>query len=227
MGSLYYGGIGVKRSSQKAAILFRKAAELGNTDAAVSLGFMHASGNGATQDMDLALKYLEAAVTSDSPATKFMVGYAYYTGKYREINYAKAATLLKEAADAGFDEAQTIVANIFINGLGFPQNYNNGVKYLHKAVMQGNTKAMMDLADILVEGKKYNKDISYAHVLYNLAAVRGVTTAVAKRNSVEASMKIDEVLAAQQRAGAFKEELSPVTVHIRNTYGKSISSYFN
>ena len=93
--------------------------------------------------------------------------------------------------------------------------------------MQGNTKAMMILADILIEGKKYNKDVSYAHVLYNLASVRGVAGAVQKRNNVEAGMKIDEVLIAQQRAGVFKEELTETTSYIRKNYGNSISSYFD
>lgn len=227
LGSLYYGGLGVKRSSAKAAVLFKKAADLGNTEAAENIGFMHASGNGAPQNMETAMKYFEIAATSDSPASKFMLGYAYYAGKYRDVDYIKAAPLIKFAADSGFDEAQTIVANMYIKGMGFPQNYNNAVKYLNKAIMQGNTEAMMNLADILVEGKKYNKDIAYAHVLYNLAAVRGVPTAAQKRNTVEASMKIDEVLMAQQKAGSFKEELSETTSHIRKTFGQSISSYFN
>lgn len=227
LGSLYYGGIGVKRSSSKAATLFKKAADLGNVEAAENIAFMHASGNGADKNMDVAMDYFEKASSGDSPASKFMLGYAYYSGKYRDVDYSKAAPLIKFAADAEFDEAQTIVADMYIKGLGFPQNYNNGVIYLNKAIKQGNTNAMMALADILVEGKKYNKDISYAHVLYNLAAVRGVASAAPKRNDVEKKMKIDDVLMAQQRAGSFKEKLSDKTIQIRKMYGKNISSYFD
>lgn len=226
LGSLYYGGIGVKRDVKKAAVLFKKAAELGNINAAVNIGFMHASGKGAKKDIVLGLKYFELALSDDVPAAKFMIGYAHYKGLHRDLDYAKAAPLLKAAADAGFDEAQTIVADIYINGLGFPQNYNNGVKYLNKAIMQGDAKAMEHLADILIEGKKYNRDIEYAHVLYNLASVRGVTSAVAKRNAIEGMMKIEEVLRAQRKAETFKEELSSVTSYIRQTYGKNLISYF-
>lgn len=226
LGSLFYGGIGTPRDVVKAAILFKKAAELGNIDAAVNIGFMLASGNGAKKDIEQALKYFETAASGNIPAAKFMVGYAYYKGLYRDLNYSKAAPLLKEAADAGFDEAQAVVANIYMNGLGFPQNYNNGVKYLESSIAQGNTGAMIYLADILVEGKKYNKDIPYAHVLYNLASVRGVASAVRKRSHVETMMKIDEILLAQQRAEKFKEQLSPTTSYIRQTYGKNIASYF-
>ena len=227
LGSLYYGGIGVKRSSAKAASLFRKAAALGNHDAAINIGFMHASGNGAKKDIEAALKYFEAALPAKSPAANFMLGYAYYVGKYREQDYAKAASLIKEAADAGFDEAQIVVADMYIKGVGFPQSYAHGVSYLQKAISQGSTRAMMTLADILIEGKKYTKDIHYAHVLYNLSSVRGVPSAAQKRDGVEANMKIEEILMAQERAGKYKETISEMSNYIRKTYGKNITSYFN
>ena len=188
---------------------------------------MHASGNGAKKDIETALKYFESALPGNSPAAKFMVGYAYYNGKHRPIDYAKASSLLKDAADAGFDEAQTIVADMYIRGLGFPQSYSNGVTYLQKAVMQGNTGAMMTLAEILIEGKKYAKDIYYAHVLYNLASVRGVPNAMQKRDAVEGAMKVDEVLIAQERAGRYKENISETTGYIRKTFGQNLISYFN
>ena len=98
LGSLYYGGIGVKRDVKKAAVLFKKAADLGNVNAAVNVGFMHASGKGAKKDIVLALKYFESSLSSDIPAAKFMIGYAYYKGLHRDLDYLKAAQLLKESA---------------------------------------------------------------------------------------------------------------------------------
>ena len=77
------------------------------------------------------------------------------------------------------------------------------------------------------EGKKYTKDIHYAHVLYNLSSVRGVPSAAQKRDGVEANMKIEEILMAQERAGKYKETISEMSNYIRKTYGKNITSYFN
>lgn len=225
LGSLYYGGIGVQRSSAKAAVLFAKAAELGNAEAAVNLGFMHISGNGAKQDKELALKYFEQASETDNPTAKFMTGYAYYTGTLRPRDYKKAAPLIKSAADVGLDEAQLMLADIYVNGRGFPQNYNNAVKYLRLSASQGNTDAMMQLADILVIGEKYNKDIEFAHVLYNLAAVRGVAAAPNKRQLVESKMKINDILQAQLRAENFVEKQSALTDYIHKTYGSNIRSF--
>lgn len=225
LGSLYYGGIGVPRSSGKAAVLFKKAAELGNVEAAVNLGFMHISGNGAKLDKETALKYFEKASESDNPTAKFMTGYAYYTGTLRPVDYKKAAPLIKAAADAGLDEAQFVLADIYVNGRGFPQNYNNAVKYLRLSASQGNTDAMMNLADILVVGEKFNKDIEFAHVLYNLAAVRGVAEAANKRQIVESKMKINDILQAQLRAENFEEKVSSLTDYIHKTYGDNIKAF--
>ena len=225
LGSLYYGGIGVARSSAKAAILFTKAAELGNIEAAVNLGFMHISGNGAKLDKNVALEYFEQASAGGNPIASFMLGYAYYTGSGRPQDYAKAAPLIKKAADAGIDEAQLTLAEIYIKGRGFPQNYNNAVKYLRQAVAQGSTEAMMELAGILADGAIYNKDISYAHVLYNLAAVRGVTEAPAKRHAIESGMKINEILQSQLQAENFHDQPSAMTSYIRQTFGSNIRAF--
>lgn len=226
LGSLYYSGIGVKRNSAKASVLFAKSAELGNPDAALNLGFMLISGNGAPIDKAKALDYFEQASTTN-PAAKFMTGYAYHTGILRTRNNIKAAPMIKAAADAGFDEAQLVLASIYINGLGFPQNYNNAVRYLKMAVSQGSVDAMMQLAQILSIGDKYNRDIEQAHTLYNLAAVRGSQLASQKRQELESRMKINDILQAQVAAENYVEKQSELTKYIRQTYGANVRGFFN
>ena len=226
LGSLYYGGIGVQRSSAKAGILFKKAAELGNLDAAVNLGFMHISGYGAKQDARLAIDYFEKASASENAAARFMTGYAYYKGVFRKKDYIKAAPLIKSAADLGFDEAQILIAEMYMNGYGFPQNYQSAVKYLKAAASQGRTDAMMILADILSSGQKYAQDIGFSHILYNLASVRGVAGAAEKRKALEAKMKIDVIIQAQNSAAGYVEQVSPITSYIHQTFGNNVTSYF-
>ena len=184
------------------------------------------TGNGAEQNKEKALKYFEQASATESPIAKFMTGYAYYIGYLRIKNYMKAAPLIKEAADAGIDEAQLVLADIYMEGKGFPKNYNSAVKYLRLSASQGSTEAMMNLADILAAGEKYNKDTSFAHVLYNLSSVRGVENAAEKLQAVESKMKIKEVLEAQQRAESFVEKPSTMTTYIHKTYGNSLRSMF-
>ena len=227
LGSLYYSGIGVNRNTAKAAILFEKAAKLGNPEAAVNIGFILISGDGAQKNPAVAMDYFEQAAESKNPTAEFMLGYAYYSGKLRPKNYALAAPLLKDSAAAGFDEAQYILALMYINGQGFPQNYNNGVKNLRLAVSQGSVDAMMTLGDILARGTKYPKDIYTAHIMFNLAAVRGADGAAEQRNRLEDKMKIDEILQAQTEAERYSPKLSELSNYTRQTFGSNVRYYID
>ena len=227
LGSLYYSGIGVRRSPTKAAILFEKAANLGNAEAAVNLGFILISGNGAKKNPTLAMDYFEKAAASKNPTAEFMVGYAYYTGKLRPQDYNKAAPLIKAAASSGFDEAQYTLAQMYINGLGFPQNYGNAVKNLKLAVAQGSVEAMMALGNILALGEQYTKDVYVAHVMFNLAAVRGVPGAADRRSVLEEKMKIDEILQAQSEAERYNPKPSELSNYIRQTFGTNVRYYID
>jgi hypothetical protein len=225
LGSLYYNGIGVQRDSRQAAELFAKAADKGNVDACVNLGFMLISGEGVHTDKAKALAYFEKASTSDTPLAQFMTGFAYYIGAIQPQNDVKAAKMIKFAADAGFDEAQLVMADLYMSGRGVPQNYSNAVKYLQKAVAQGNVTAMLNEASILENGTKYPQDMEYAHVLYNLAAVRGASDADVKRQRVESKMKIKDVLQSQFQADNFEEKASDLTEYVRKTYGDNVRGF--
>ncbi len=227
LGSLYYSGIGVRRSPTKAAILFEKAANLGNAEAAVNLGFILISGNGAKKNPTLAMDYFEKAAASKNPTAEFMVGYAYYTGKLRPQDYNKAAPLIKAAASSGFDEAQYVLAQMYMKGLGYPQNYGNAVKNLKLAVSQGSVEAMMVLGNILALGEQYTKDVYTAHVMFNLAAVRGMPGAAERRSVLEEKMKIDEILQAQSEAENYAPKPSDLSSYIRQTFGTNVRYYID
>lgn len=227
LGSLYYSGIGIGRNSAKAAVLFEKAANLGNPEAAVNLGFILISGNGVKKNLSLAMDYFEKAAAEKNPTAQFMLGYAYYTGKLRPQDFAAAAPLIRDAAAAGFDEAQYVVAQMYVNGLGFPQNYGNAVKNLKQAVSQGSVEAMMALGNILAIGEKYTKDVYTAHVMFNLAAVRGAPGAAERRNVLEEKMKIDEILQAQSQAEHYSPKPSELSSYIRQTFGTNVRYYID
>lgn len=225
LGSLYYSGIGIDRDTAKAAILFEKAANLGNAEAAVNLAFIYLTGNGIRQDTAIAIDLFKKGAGKENPTARFMLGYAYYNGVIVPKDYKKAAEMMKFAAQANFDAAQLVLAKMYINGYGVPQNYGNAVRNLKLAVSQGNVEAMMMLGDILALGEKYNKDYYTAHVMFNLAAVRGAAGAVEKREAVASKLKIDEILQAQTQAEKFSEKPSELTTYIHKTFGVDVMSY--
>lgn len=222
LATLYYNGVGVKRSPSKAAALFAKSAKLGNADAATNLGFMYLSGLGITKDIAKGQEYLEQAAYKGNVLAGFMTGYAYYKGFNRPIDYHKAAPLIKKAADDGLDEAQLVIADMYIKGLGYPRNYNAAVNYLLKAYNQGSIEAMMLLGDIYSGKTKYPADPIGAYIMYSLASVRGIAQASENLQILEAKLDIEKVAQAQNQATSYIEKPSKLTLYVKQTYGSNL-----
>lgn len=227
LGSLYYSGIGTEKDLLKAATLFDEAAKLGNVEAAVNLAFIYLSGSNVGKNSRAAMELFKQAADSGNPTAKFMLGYAYYKGFVYPQDYGKAVRLIREAAASELAEAQYMMAVMYLNGQGITKNYGNAVKFLQQAVKQGNVDAMAELGDILALGTAYPKDVYKAHVLFNIAAVRGAPKAAEKRDAIEKVMKIEELLQAQSEAEKYVEEPSELTSYVKQTFGNDIRKYID
>ena len=227
VGSLYFSGIGTEKSLSKAAQMFEKASELGNTEAAVNLSFIYLTKDSALNNPRAAVELLKSASEAGNPTAKFLLGYAYFKGFVVEQNYKKSIALIREAANAKYDDAEYMLGYMYLNGLGITKNYGNAVKYFTLAANQGNVDAMMELGNILAAGTMYTQDLYHAHILFNIASVHGVSSAVAKRDFLEKKLKIEEVLQAQAEAENFKEKPSELTSYVKQTFGENIRHYID
>ena len=144
-----------------------------------------------------------------------------------EQNYKKSIALIREAANAKYDGAEYMLGYMYLNGLGITKNYGNAVKYFSLAANQGNVDAMMELGNILAAGTMYTQNIYRAHILFNIASVHGVASAVEKRDFLEKKLKIEEVLQAQAEAENFKEKPSELTSYVKQTFGENIRHYID
>ena len=219
LGSLYYSGIGTEKDYLKAATLFDEAAKLGNVEASVNLAFIYLSGSNVGKNSRAAMELFKKAAGKGNPTAKFMLGYAYYKGFIYPQDYGKAVKLIREAANAEYSEAQYVLAEMYLNGHGITQKLNR------IAVVLRNVNAMTELGDILALGTAYPKDIYRAHVLFNIAAVRGAPKAAEKRDALAKVMKIEELLQAQTEAEKYVEQPSALTSYIKQTFGRDIRSY--
>lgn len=227
LGSLYYSGIGTEKDYLKAATLFDRAAKLGNVEASVNLAFIYLSGSSIGKNSRAAMELFKKAAEKGNPTAEFMLGYAYYRGFVYPQDYGKAVRLIRSAAEAGYSDAQYMLAEMYLKGYGITQNYGNAVKFLRLAVEQGNVGAMTELGDILALGTAYPKDVYRAHVLFNLAAVRGAPKAAEKRDALAKTMKIEELLQAQAEAEKYTEKTSELTSYINQTFGQNIRGYID
>lgn len=229
LGSLYFSGIGTEIDYPRAIGYFDEAARLGSDDAAVNLAIIYLGSDVKSknkEDLAKVSKLLEQAQPNNNIA-KYLSGYSYMKGFIYKQDYSKAFPLVKAAADAGYDEAQFILADFYINGWGTPKNYNRAVQYLRNAAAQGHAEAMVYLGDILSEGKIYTRNIMNAHVQYNIAAVMGIDSAAVKRDALEKNIKIEDLLSIQSEAEDYTPQPTEQTLFIRQTYGNSLKAYID
>lgn len=230
LGSLYFNGIGVEKDNKTALALFKKAAELGNDNAATNLAFIYLKGGVKDPARNkIAMDLFKKAAQSGNNVAKFMLGYAYYIGFVYPQNYDQSFKLIKSAAneDSYIDEAQIVLAEMYLNGKGTVQNFTKGITAYRAAVDQGNSEAYMKLAKIYQEGKITPPNLIMAHALYNVASVQEESGAAQKRDKIGEQLKLEELLKAQSDAQNFQPHPSELTKYIRKTFGFNIRSYID
>ena len=129
--------------------------------------------------------------------------------------------------DSNLDEAELILAEMYLKGIGTTQNFGKGINAYKAAVQQGNTEAYMKLADIYAKGKITPTNLIMAHALYNIAAVQEEPDAAKYRDAIGTKLKLEELQQAQAEAQNFKPKPSELTLFIRRTFGFDIRSYID
>lgn len=141
----------------------KELASLGVVAAQVSLGDLYYNGTGVSQDYDEAMRWWLRAAGS-SHATLISAVAKYKVGSLLALGYSSAkpddafaAALLQRGADAGIPQAQFVLANLYADGRGVPENYVVAMKWLilssasgHDAArdMAGQLRTYMTVAQI-------------------------------------------------------------------------------
>ncbi len=118
VGQLYDAGF-VKVANKDAFRMewYRKAAELGQSDAQNILGLLYATGEkGVKPDIQQALKWYERAANQGNKDALINLGAIYYLGEQVDIDYAKAFQLFDTAKEQGSAIAWRYLAWMYTNG---------------------------------------------------------------------------------------------------------------
>ena len=121
-GLQYFHGEGVERDFNEAAKYIVHAAELGNIDAYLNLGFLYDLGIGIEQNYLKAAKYYELAAKSGDATAQYNLGILYNFGRGVEIDYQTAALWYEKAAQQGYIDAQYNLGVLYEEGRGVPKN---------------------------------------------------------------------------------------------------------
>jgi TPR repeat protein len=126
----------------------RKAADQGDVQAQLYLGFSYFVGQGVKQDYAEALKWYRRAAEQGYPAAQFNLGVMYYKGQDVKQDYAEAVKWYRKAADQGLAAAQYNLGRMYYQGQGVTRNYMRLMWFL-RAAAQGdeNAKTVLDLTE--------------------------------------------------------------------------------
>jgi hypothetical protein len=107
----YFSGLGVIQDDERAATLYREAADKGYARAQHNLGFMYAEGRGVTRDLTAAVEWYRKAVAQSYVPAMTSLGIAYAEGRGVAAEPTMAQRLLRMAAEAGDKRAKDFLAS--------------------------------------------------------------------------------------------------------------------
>jgi len=148
---IYAYGEGVAQDKTLTLKWSRRAAELGSAIGENSIGAAYYNGEGGLEkDAEQALVWWRRAASHGSPKAEYVLGQAYLNGSLVPRSPMAAFRLVQQAADAGYEKAELLMARMYFHGdWAHPPNIQLSINYMMRAAMQGNTGA--EIAVGLVE----------------------------------------------------------------------------
>ncbi len=143
---------------QQALEYFTRAAEMGLAAAHSKLGDYFLFGIGPIKpDLDRAVAHYQQAEAGGDLAATTTMAFLYRLGRGVPRDPARMLELMQRAADGGYQFAQYRLAQTYLSGDGIPGGADaalgvpdpkRGAKYLEMAARQGNSKAILELAQL-------------------------------------------------------------------------------
>jgi TPR repeat protein len=145
LGSMYYFGTGVPRSTSKAMKWLGKAALSGWAEAQNNIAIMYMDGVGVLQDFKKAEWWLKKSAKGGYSGAMFNLGRLCMLSKMPK----EAFKWFKKGALKDNPDAEHDLALMYLNGEGTKKNKDTAVKWLEKAVAQGHKKSIEVLNDLI------------------------------------------------------------------------------
>ncbi len=124
------------------------------------------------------------AVPGASMAANFAQGLAAYDGG----DYRTAFEQWRALAEAGDAEAQAALADLYITGLGTPEDAAEALRWYRRAAEQGEPVAQQNLGDFYQRGIGVERDPVSAYVWLSLAAEQGRRWSARRRDEIAAQL---------------------------------------
>ena len=177
-GRLLYDGVGVKRNRGEAARWFekgvnglKKKAEAGDADAVYQLAHCYADGTGVLRDDNEAVRLYRKAADLGHPLAPYFLGLHYdWHSNGERGDHVQALSWYRIGAERGDPCAQERLGFCCEIGSGCPQDLVQARMWYMKAAEQGEILAMIHAAELLLDGRGGEKNVSEGLRLLRRAA---------------------------------------------------------
>ncbi|CAI2167069.1 8081_t:CDS:2 [Funneliformis geosporum] len=173
IGYLYYYGIGVFESKERAFNLFINVSERNYTLAKLYVGMCYEFGNGVRKNERLAFKYYEEMANEDYAVGQLSVGYLYYNGIGVKQDLKMATYFYEKAADNGNIVAMHNLGVCYLYGKGKSMDNNKAFELFRKSAEGGYLNGILNLGCCYNNGIGTVIDKHTAFELYKKAANLG------------------------------------------------------
>ena len=185
-------------------------AEQRNYSAFMWVGMMYDYGKGVEKDDNKASEYYLVHLMSFDPPHPFVLyrmAYMHLEGRgIAKQDTAIAVKRFRESAEQGYVPAQIELGNLYLEGSGTIQNFNEAVIWYYKASEQGSPYAQWRLGVMYQYGLGVKQDSAEAHKWYNLSAAQGNAEGKELRDKIGKDMTIAEISEAHCRASEWIEK---------------------
>jgi TPR repeat protein len=170
---LYFEGTQVAADPARALRWFTRSAQGGNAFAQAWLGDVLTRGQGVVADRDAALIWYERAALQGHAGAIAAVTSLRMAAGAGGNELAEVFALWLKAAERGDANAQRVVGDFYLRGVGTEASVEQGRRWLNAAVLQGHVPAMVLLAGVLLQHPTDPADQAQAVELFRRAAGHG------------------------------------------------------
>ncbi len=159
------GWNGFEKNKHKAFVLYKKIAELGNSDGQWRLGYCYELGQGVAKDYGKAVEWYRKSAEQGSSVGQRRLGACYEFGQGVDKDYGKAAEWYRKSAEQGDSDGQWNLGVCYEFGRGVGKNYGEAVEWYRKSAEQGNSNGQWRLGYCYELGHNFRNQISLVLLL--------------------------------------------------------------
>lgn len=138
----------------KAREYYEKAAALNEAHSFGNLARFYLAGIGVTRDVAKGVEWLDKGIAAKSKFTASDAGNIFYYGQYGiPIDYKKALAYFEKGGEFGDDASLWRAARMYMEGDGFPPDFEKGLKILHTLDERDYSAASNTIGSLYSDGK--------------------------------------------------------------------------